>query len=98
MDKRKFIRYGGLNDYNQEHRKPDNDKDTHIPPRKSGFYAFPHKYVDFFFLTATNHPSDNNGKTAWLKDDNGNIIKLSTDIEYDIKTNKKIIPDNIKKY
>jgi len=91
MEKIKFIRYGGLNSYKQEHRKPDNDKDFHNPPRKSGFYAFPHKYVDFFLLTATNYPSDISGKTIWLKDDNGNIVKENIKYEYDNKSKRDII-------
>lgn len=78
MKKIKFIRYGGLSPQKQIHRKErikNNEIGYHTPPKNKGIYAFPYPYVDKFLLGASNNPSNPSGKSAWLKDENGNIIE-----------------------
>lgn len=84
----KFVRYGIL----QPQKQVRFGQDTfHAPPCKKGFYAFPYKYVEFFLLGATSEPSNSSGKSQWLKDENGNLIKDDDlwDLDsYDTKTGR----------
>lgn len=93
----KFVRYGSL----QPHKQIRYGMDTfHAPPCKKGFYAFPFKYVEFFLLGATSEPSNSSGKSQWLKDENGNLIKDEDlwDIDsYDTKTGRFDVNKKYKK-
>jgi len=100
MEKIKFIRFGGLSPQKQTHRRElfkENNISYHIAPRKKGIYAFPHGYVETFLLGATYHPSNPSGKSAWLRDENGNKIEDTRDFTYTDGKEISIIPDNIKR-
>lgn len=89
----KFVRYGGLNALKQKHYETNEEKKTfHNPPVKRGFYAFSYPYVDYFMLGATNEPWHISGKSQWLRDDDGNLIKTDDfyikNSEYDFKTSR----------
>lgn len=93
-----FIRFGGLSPLKQKHYIPDSDpdKDFHNPPRKKGFYAFRKEYIEYFLLGATDDPSHVSGKSAWLKDDNGNIVVAEYD-DIDEDTDKIVYVQSIRK-
>jgi len=76
MQKIKFVRFGGLSGVKQKHYVPEHDEDKsfHNPPRKKGIYAFQHTHIDKFLLGATDHPAQKNGKTYWIKDEEGNKL------------------------
>jgi hypothetical protein len=86
-----FIRFGVLSP--MDHKKRYGGHGFHSPPKKKGFYAFPHNGVDKFLLTATNHPSNPSNKSYWLKDDDGNKITTRQfyEKEYNEKTGNYII-------
>jgi hypothetical protein len=93
-----FIRWGGLSAQKQTHRRDqlkDSEPGQHTPPRKNGVYAFVNGYVDLFLLGATYHPANSSGKSAWLKDANGNKIIANPDWEYDEKREHIIYPKEV---
>lgn len=89
-----FIRWGGLSPQKQTHRKDkikNNEIGFHTPPRKKGIFAFPYPYYDLFLLGATSNPNNPSGKSAWLKDENGNkIVEEDGDIDYKYVGNKEV--------
>jgi hypothetical protein len=79
----KFVRYGGLSPVKQKHRK-ERLKDGitfHTPPRKKGLFAFPKGYEELFLIGSSMNPDHPSGKSAWLKDEKGNKIEWSEDID-----------------
>ena len=73
----KFIRYGGLSAVKQTHYISDKDPDKgfHNPPTKRGLYAMVKGYEELFLIGSTSVPNHISGKTQWLKDDDGNLMK-----------------------
>jgi hypothetical protein len=77
----KFVRFGGLSPVKQDHYLANTDS-FHNPPVKLGIYAFPHGYEEFFLLGSTDDPSHISGKSAWLKDENGNLLIEEEHMKY----------------
>jgi len=97
MKRLKFVRYGGLSPLKQKHYVVDGEeKGFHNPPRRKGLYCMIQGYEERFLLGATDSPRHISGKTQWLKDDNGDLIKYNDDWGYDEKTFKLKYPREIK--
>jgi hypothetical protein len=92
-----FIRFGGLSALKQDHYITDPEKKTfHNPPVKRGIYAFPEKYIEYFLIGGTSNPDHISGKAEYVKDDNGEKIKIKNeDCSYDYDTDKYIFPKEI---
>ena len=87
-----FYRWGVLSP--QDHPEaslPDEEKSFHTAPKRKGIYAFPRGYIETFLLGMSDirrkPDSNNNGRSFWLKDDNGRILCVS-----DVYLN----PDNLR--
>lgn len=89
----KFVRFGGLSPVIH---KGYNDEETyHYCPKKKGIYAFVDGYIETFLIGSTLEPYHSN-KSAWLRDDEGNLIS-DEECSYDTKTDKYIFTDFVKK-
>lgn len=78
-----FVRFGGLSPVKQDHYTTGDDKTFHNPPRKKGNYAFPYPYIELFLIGSTSDPGHISNKSKWLKDDNGNRIKIEDFLKND---------------
>lgn len=92
----KFLRFGNLGSYKQPKDRYKDEELFHGPPVKKGFYAMPYPYYNLFLLGSTLNPDNISGKTAWLKDENGNLIEYSDEnVKYDIDTDKYVYSKKI---
>lgn len=85
----KFIRFGTFKP--QKHHKrydEDGEPSFHSAPVKYGIYAFPSGKMDMFLLGATYDVSNSSCKSAYVKNKNGEKVKMD-DVYY--YTDKEIV-------